>query len=204
MAEARRAALRVREEEDGLTPAVLTAAIRRCLPADAIVLNEGITNYGVIFDHLAMTPPGAIHASGGGSLGWSGGAAIGVKLAAPERTVVSLCGDGCFLFSVPSSVHWMARRHEAPFLQVIYNNGGWSAPRHSALALHPAGHAARAANLDLGFEPAPDHAAIAVAAGAGWGRRIARRDDLDDALEEALGVVRGGRSALLDARLAIA
>ena len=49
------------------------------------MLNEGITNYPTIFDHLAMSRPGSIFASGGGSLGWSGGAAIGAKLAAPGQ-----------------------------------------------------------------------------------------------------------------------
>ena len=56
---------------------------------DAIVLSEGITNYPAISDHIAPSEPGTFFASGGGSLGWNGGAAIGAKLAAPERTVVA-------------------------------------------------------------------------------------------------------------------
>ena len=128
-----------------ITPEFLTACVRRQLDADSIVLNEGITNYGVVHDHLAMTRPGSIFASGGGSLGWNGGAAIGAKLAAPERTVVAMTGDGSYLFSVPSSVHWMAARYRTPFLQVVFNNGGWRAPRFSTLAVHPDGYASRAA-----------------------------------------------------------
>jgi acetolactate synthase-1/2/3 large subunit len=83
-------------------------------------------------------------ASGGGSLGWTGGAAIGMKLAAPDKTLVALTGDGSYMFSAPSAVHWMARRYGTPFLQVIYNNRGWKAPRFSALAIHPDGFASRA------------------------------------------------------------
>jgi acetolactate synthase-1/2/3 large subunit len=48
---------------------------------------------------------------GGGSVGWSGGAAVGAKLACTERTVVSLADDGSFLFSVPSSALWVQRRY---------------------------------------------------------------------------------------------
>ena len=63
---------------------------RNAIGDDAIVLNEGITNYDIIFDQMARSRPGTIFASGGSSLGWHGGAAIGAKLAAPERTVVAL------------------------------------------------------------------------------------------------------------------
>ena len=88
--------------------------MRRQVGLDAIVLNEGITNYPAICDHMARERPGTMFASGGGSLGWNGGAAIGMKLAAPEKTVVALTGDGSYMFSVPSTVHWMARRYETP------------------------------------------------------------------------------------------
>ena len=74
---------------------------------------------------------------GGGSLGWSGGGAVGAKLVYTERTVVSLVGDGSFLFSVPSSAQWLARRYGTPALTVIYDNRGWRAPKLSTLDVHP-------------------------------------------------------------------
>jgi acetolactate synthase-1/2/3 large subunit len=166
------------------------------------VLNEGITNYGIICDHLAMTRPGSILASGGGSLGWSGGAAIGAKLAAPDKTIVALTGDGSYLFSIPSSVHWMAAKYAAPFVQVVYNNRGWKAPRFSALAVHPDGHASRAADLDIGFDPTPDYAGIASAAGGAHAFTVESTDELEAAMAEAFDVVRRGeRAAVLDVRL---
>ena len=93
----------------------------------------------MVSEHLGASRPGSLLGSGGGSLGWAGGAAVGAKLAAPERTVVSLVGDGSYLFAVPSSVHWMARRYQAPSLTVILDNQGWKAPSLSTLAVHPAG-----------------------------------------------------------------
>jgi acetolactate synthase-1/2/3 large subunit len=198
----RQADLAAREAGDALTPELVTACVRRHLDADTIVLNEGITNYGIICDHLAMTRPGSILASGGGSLGWSGGAAIGAKLAAPEKTIVALTGDGSYLFSIPSSVHWMAAKFAAPFVQVVYNNRGWKAPRFSALAVHPDGHASRAADLDIGFDPTPDYAGIASAAGGAHARTVESTDELEAAMAEAFDVVRRGeRAAVLDVRL---
>src|SRR4030095_12225949 len=105
--------------------------------------------------------------SGGGSLGWNGGAAVGMKLAQPNSLITALTGDGSYMFLVASTVHWMARRYATPFLQVIYNNGGWKAPRFSTLAVHPDGQASRTQDPRISFRPPPDYSAIAAAAGGG-------------------------------------
>jgi len=182
-----------------LSTAYVMARLRALLDKDSIVLNEGITNYPEVVDHIAPTEPGSFFASGGGSLGWNGGAAIGAKLAAPDKTVVAVTGDGSYMFSVPSSVHWMARHYDAPFLHVVLNNRGWKAPRYSALAVHPNGYAANTADLDVNFDPPPDYAGIAAAAGGSYARSVRTVADVDDALREALRVVRQeGRCAVLD------
>jgi len=182
-----------------ITPEYLTACLRKHVDDDTIVLNEGITNYPVIFNHMAMSRPGSIFASGGGSLGWNGGAAIGAKLAAPDKTIVAMTGDGSYMFSVPSSVHWMAGKYRTPFLQVVFNNRGWKAPRFSALSVHPNGYASRANDLDISFDPPPDYSAIAAAAGGAHARKVDRIEDLEGAVAEAFDMVRNGkRAAVLD------
>lgn len=189
------------EQPDGavITPAYLTSRIREHLDADCVVLNEGITNFTVIHDHLRATLPGSVFRSGGSSLGWGGGAAIGMKLAQPEKTIVSVTGDGSYLFTVPTAVHWMARQYETPFLQVIYNNRGWRSPKLSMLAVYPDGYGSRSKNVGVNIEPPPDYAAIAAAAGGAFARTVHRPSDLDDALSQALHAVRTeGRSAVLD------
>ena len=201
----RRARLATREAapQGVITAEYLAASVRRHVDADTLVLNEGITNYGIVCDHLAMTRPGSILAAGGGSLGWSGGAAIGAKLAAPDKTVVTMTGDGSYMFSVPSSVHWMAAKYRTPFLQVVLNNRGWRAPRFSALAVHPDGFASRANDLDIAFDPPPDYAGIAAAAGGAHAARVERPEEVEPALAEAFRVVREeGRAAVLDVWLA--
>ncbi len=200
----RAAELARRETEPGdvITPEFLTACVRRQIGADTIVLNEGITNYPAISDHIAKSTAGTMFASGGGSLGWNGGAAIGAKLANPAATVVALTGDGSYMFSQPSTVHWMARKYKTPFLQVVYNNRGWKAPKFSALAVHPDGYASRAADIDVSFDPPPDYAAIAVAAGGAHGRTLRHPREVEDAIAEAVRIVRDeGRCAVLDAWL---
>jgi acetolactate synthase-1/2/3 large subunit len=189
------------ESPDGdvITPEYLTACVRRQVGLEAIVLNEGITNYPAICDHMAREKPGTMFASGGGSLGWTGGAAIGMKLAAPGKTFVALTGDGSYMFSQPSTVHWMARRYRTPFLQIIYNNCGWKAPKFSALAVHPDGFASRAEDLDLSFDPPPDYSGIAAAAGGAFARAVKHPQDVEAAIAEGLRVViEEQRCAVLD------
>jgi len=177
----------------------ITSRIRQHLDHDAIVLNEGITNYKAIGEHIGPREPGGLFTSGGGSLGWNGGAAIGFKLAKPEKTIAALTGDGSYMFSVPSSVHWMARRYRTPFLQVVYNNGGWRSPRLSMLSLHPNGYASRSAEIGTEFVEPPDYAGIAAAAGGAFARKVERAEDLDAALDAAFRAVREEkRAAVLD------
>jgi len=186
-----------------ITPEYLTACVRRQVGLDAVVINEGITNYPAICDHMAREKPGTMFASGGGSLGWTGGAAIGMKLAAPDKTFVVMTGDGSYMFSTPSTVHWMARRYRTPFLSVIFNNRGWKAPKFSALAVHPDGFASRAKDLDLSFDPAPDYSGIAAAAGGAFARVIKRPEDVEAGVAEGLrAVLDEQRCAVLDVWLA--
>ena len=149
------------------------------------MLNEGISHYHVICDGMRRTKPGTLFTSGSSSLGWNGGAAIGVKLANPAAKVVAMCGDGSYMFSVPSTVHWMARQYKTPFLQVVFNNRGWKSPMLSTLAVHPDGYASRANDTGTRFDPPPDYAGIAAAAGDALALKVTTPAELDDALERA-------------------
>lgn len=204
---ARRAAAEALERPaDGqITPQYLTACVRDLLAGeDALVLTEAVTNFQVVAEHLRVNRPGALIGSGGGSLGWSGGGAIGAKIASPERIVVSLVGDGTFLFGVPASAHWVSRRYGAPALTVIYDNRGWKAPKQSTLGVHPSGAAAAADDFHVSFDPEADLPGVAVAAGAGYGKTVSDPAGLPAVLKEALSVVRSGRSAVVAAHIPVA
>jgi acetolactate synthase-1/2/3 large subunit len=96
----------------------------------------------------------------------------------------------------------MARRYGTPFLQVVYNNGGWKAPKFSALAVHPDGYASRAKDIGVSFDPAPDYAGIAAAAGGALGISVSKPDELENAIAAGLKAVREEkRCVVLDVRL---
>ena len=203
--QARRAALDALEQpgSDGvITAQYLTACVRRLLAdEDALVLTEVVTNSKTVADHLRPNRPGSVIHHGGGSLGWAGGAAVGAKLAAPDRTVVCLVGDGSFLFGVPSSAQWVARRYGTPALTVIYDNRGWAAPRFSMLQVHPDGAAAKADDFHVSFEPEADLPGVARAAGGAYGVTVSDPGELPGVLKDALAVVHGGRSAVVSVHL---
>lgn len=117
-------ALQATPQGDVITSHYALSVLKRHIDQRTLVLSEAISNYRPVCDVLERTVPGTYLTSGGTSLGWVGGAAIGAKLANPDKTVVAICGDGTFLFSIPSTVHWMARHYNAPFLTVIMNNRG--------------------------------------------------------------------------------
>ena len=203
---ARELQARERQPADGtITPEYLTACIRLLLDGeDALILTEVVTNSTVVAQHLQADKPGSVLHHGGGSLGWAGGAAIGAKLACPQRTVVSLVGDGCYLFGVPSSAHWVARKYDAPALTVIYDNRGWAAPKFSTLRVHPDGAAATADDFHVSFEPEVDMPGVAAAAGGAYGVTVTDPAALPGVLKDALAVVNGGRSAVISVHLPVA
>jgi acetolactate synthase-1/2/3 large subunit len=204
--QARRAALEAQEQPEGgvITPRYLTACVREALAGtDALVLTEAVTNFGVVAEHLRANRPGSLVGSGGGSLGWAGGGAVGAKLAFPERTVVCLVGDGSYLFGVPSSAQWVARRYGTPALTVIYDNRGWRAPKQSTLGVHPSGAAAAADDFHVSFEPEADLAGVAAAAGGAFAATVTDPDELPRVLKDALAVVNGGRSAVVSVHIPV-
>lgn len=109
----------------------LCRTLRRLCPQDTIWAVEAVTNTLWTHDGLRPTLPGSWINCGGGGLGWSGGAALGIKLAAERegrkgKFVVQIVGDGTFLFSVPGSVYWISRRYKIPVLTIVLNNKGES------------------------------------------------------------------------------
>lgn len=191
--------LEARPANGAITAEYVTACVRAHVDDQTLVLNEGITNYPVVVNHIAPRRAGQMLNSGGGNLGWAGGAAIGAKLADPAKTVIALTGDGSYMFSQPSTVHWMARQYKTPFLQVVFNNRGWRAPRYSTLAVHPEGYASRSDDLGVAFDPPPDYSAIAAAAGGAFARKVQSVDEVEEAIAAGLHAVRTeGRAAVLD------
>jgi acetolactate synthase-1/2/3 large subunit len=170
--------------------------IGRAKDPQAMVINE----YTLFPEHCSFEEPDLYFGSSSASgLGWGAGAALGAKLARPDREVIAVLGDGAYMFSNPAAAHHAAALHELPVLFVIMNNSMWGAVERSTLAMYPDGLAARSNAppfVRLGKLPAFEE--ICKAAG-GYGERIDDPTALPGALQRALAAVRDEkRQALLN------
>jgi benzoylformate decarboxylase len=100
---------------------VAAKAVADGLPADAVVVDEAIT-FGIeLRPLLRLSRPNSFVHTVGGGLGWGVGAAIGTRMARPDRPVVAVLGDGCALFGLQGL--WSAARYHVPVLFCVMNNG---------------------------------------------------------------------------------
>lgn len=210
----------------------LAAQLRKLCPENTIWCPEAVTNAMPTCEQLQVEKPGCLVNGGGGGLGWSGGGSIGVKLASDYLAggsnrgsfVCQIVGDGTWMFSVPSTVYWIARKYDIPTLTIILSNkgkfsvqspgfgfaltqdcSGWNAPRHSLLLVHPDGVGSEVDNEGIGisFAPTPDYSGIAKAAAGheAWAGCASSVKELDELLPKAIQSVKNGILAVLEVRL---
>ena len=187
--------------EDHITPEFLTSCVSKVIDDDTVILNEAITNGPLIGKMLPRNKPGTLFMSGGSSLGWNGGAAVGMKLACPEKDIVALTGDGSYIFTCPTAVFWMAAKYEAPFMTVIYNNQGWNAPKQITFGQHPDGFAMKTNNSRASLAPSAQLDKVAEAAGGAFAKTVSAPDELPDVLAEGKEAVKNGRCAVINVML---
>ncbi len=131
---AKRAAAKAAERAgaDGAVPLrieELAGVLGDVLPEDAVVVDEAVRSARPLLRHLSLGPSQRLLRTTGGSLGWGTPAAVGAKLAAPDRPVVAVIGDGSFQFSVQAL--WSAVQESAPVTVLVLDNGGYLAVKRA-------------------------------------------------------------------------
>jgi len=131
----------------------------------------------------------------GDSLGWGIGAAIGAKLAAPDRQVVCSIGDGSVMYG--ASGFWTQARYQIPVLTVVWNNRNYQTVR---LAYHAYGgkmaRSGKYAGMYLG-DPDIDFVKLAESQGVS-GERVTNGKDLRPALERGANATKAGKPYLIE------
>jgi acetolactate synthase I/II/III large subunit len=190
---------KLREEAAGvrpLSPVRVSACLAAARDPDSAIVNE----YTLLPEHCPSTRAGSFFGSSpAAGLGWGAGAALGVKLAEPDRQVIAVLGDGSYLFANPVAVHHAAALHKLPVLFVVVNNAMWGAVRRATLGMYPQGEASRSNRppfIDLDELPAFEQ--VCAAAG-GYGERVEDPAELPAAMERAFHAVNvEKRQALLN------
>jgi acetolactate synthase-1/2/3 large subunit len=191
-----RAAAAAHGGRERISKAYLSWCLGQVVDDDVVVFNEYDLDPWLV---PRRVPSSWFENSVASGLGWSLGAALGGKIAAPERTCVVTLGDGSYLFNTPLSAHHVAACEGLAVLVVVFNDSAWSIVKKSVKGAHPGGAAARTGHYPLTeFARSVDFAKVAEAAG-GVGMRVERPGELRARLEEALALVRrGGRHVLVD------
>jgi acetolactate synthase-1/2/3 large subunit len=165
----------------------LSACMNRLLDDKTILVNE----YPTVLEEMVIKEPGRYfgNASAGG-LGWGMGAALGAKLASPDKTVICAVGDGAYMFGNPTAAHYVSEAMHLPVLFIIANNARWAAVHRSTLSTYPKGFASQTQQPPFAtLEPSPRFEHVIQASG-GHGERVSEPKDLMPALERAMKVVK--------------
>lgn len=175
------------------------AAMGKALPDDAIYVNETITHSRSMVRHLENRGPRSYFRAQGG-LGQGLGVALGVKLAARDRPVVAVLGDGSFMYNPITQSLALSKHEDLPILIVVLNNDGYLAMKREHQSFYPDGVAA-ANDLFYGSPITGLDYAELVAPFGGYGRRVDDPAALPEALGEALAAVADGRTAILNVQV---
>jgi benzoylformate decarboxylase len=188
-------------DEGPLTWPRLLLTVNDMLDEDAIIVEEVGTEDWILRSFpFADGKKTKIGRTLGRSLCWGMGASIGVKLARPNQQVVSLQGDGGFLFGQSDSL-WAMSRYDVPIITIVCNNRSYDEPRNNILMK---GGRSRQENKDMiCYLGSPDVEFTHLAAAYGIrGERVAHPAELKPALQRAIATTREGRPYLLDVLIA--
>ena len=160
-----------------VVPQALLQAIGSVLPQDAVVVEEAISSSVGIREFIRSDDPQSFFGLRGGGIGWGLPAAIGIKLALPDRPVVALVGDGSALYTCQAL--WTAAHERIPVVFVILNNASYRILKQRVHALR--GHAAQTdtyVGMDL-VDPPIDFVALARAFGVAAERTATVAESID-------------------------
>ena len=170
-------------ERHPIHPLPLMQTIGRLLPDDAVVIDETVSSGTGLRRFLKSDDAQSFYGLRGGGIGWGLPAAIGVKLALPDRPVVALIGDGSAMYTIQGL--WTAARENQRMVFVIINNYSYRILKQRTNAMK--GLAAQTDNyvaMDLD-KPRIDF--VSVARGLGLtAHKATTLSDLGDLLEAAL------------------
>ena len=177
-----------------MSPERMMTEVANGLPPDAIVVDDSISSKDALHGAINFDRPESIYGERIGAIGWGMGAAMGVKLAHPDRPVVAVVGDGSAMMTVQAL--WTAANAGIPVVYLVCNNRSYrilkvnmNIYKTQVLGEQPPG-----SYVGMDFPNPLDLAGMANACGV-FGRAIEDPTEIASAIGQALA---SGRPALLD------
>ena len=165
-------------DQDRLTGPYVVEEIYRATNGDAIICTDVGQHQMWTAQYYKFSKPRTLLTSGGlGTMGYGLGAAIGAKLAKPEKTVINIAGDGCFRMNMNELA--TASRYNIPVIEVILNNHVLGMVRQWQTLFYDEHYSATTLNDKVDF--------VKVAEALGCrGIRVTSKEELAPALKEAM------------------
>jgi benzoylformate decarboxylase len=193
--------VREHEHDTIVHPAVLGAQLAELLPREAMMVQESSTARTnlIAFGHQGM----GWTRSGGGSLGFGVGGAIGAKIAVGrERPVVLHLGDGALTYSAAG--FWTMARYNTAVLTIVSNNESYQIVRHNWAREVPDSKMVRDGKYPGLYlnAPATDYVALARSQGV-EGETVTTLKELEPALRRGVErTTKGNRPYLIEVMVA--
>ncbi len=175
-------AAKARWEASPMSAGRMMAEVGGAMHPDTLLFDESITSGGYLMRYLRFPDAGRHYRAIGGGLGPGMPNPIGIKLARPDRPILSVIGDGAALYTIQAL--WTAAHHKIPVTWVIANNRSYRILKLNMLEYLGEGAAGRRfVEMDM-TDPELDFSQIAQAFGV-KGVRVQHGDEVGDALREA-------------------
>ncbi|MBI2913031.1 MAG: thiamine pyrophosphate-binding protein [Chloroflexi bacterium] len=175
-------AARARWDSVPISAGRMMSELAAALAPGTILFDESITAGGYLMRYLRFSEPGSHYRASGGGLGPGLPNPIGIKLARPDRPVLSVVGDGAALYTIQAL--WTAAHHKIPVTWVVANNASYRILKLNMLEYLGEGAVGRQfVAMDL-TDPPLDFSRLAAAFGV-KGARIEHPDEVGDAVREA-------------------
>ncbi len=177
-------------------PVWLCACLGEVMPRGTAYVDEVTTHTPLLREHIMWNEPQSLFTRQSG-LGQGLGLSLGVKLAKPHSPVVTLIGDGAFLYNPVLQSLGASRDFNLPIIAVIFNNTKYAAMQRMHRKMYPKGIAV---DTDVFYGThinAPDFTKVAEAFGA-YGERVEKPEQVKQALKNGLKANEEGRTAIID------
>ena len=103
-----------------MAPERMMHEIAQALPSNAVVVDDSLSSKDALHSAIKFDGPASLFGERIGAIGWGMGAALGVKLALPDRPVVAIVGDGSAMMTVQAL--WTAANYGLPAVYLVCNN----------------------------------------------------------------------------------
>lgn len=169
-----------RDDGEELTPKLLFETLSDMDNGDFIIATEVGQHQMWTAQYFNFKTPRTLISSGGlGTMGFGLGAAIGAKVANPDKTVFNIAGDGSF--GMNCNEFATAVKYNIPIKVIVMNNNALGMVRQWQSLFYEARYS------QTTLDRATDFVKLAEAFG-GVGFRVENREELENVLNEALAI----------------